>query len=76
MSGPGPPDQAGTLSVITPDVAGAGCLAGETRVLATRADLLDTGLTESWRAGWLTGPVVAVCTREAALLNACERGTA
>ncbi|MFD8316167.1 hypothetical protein [Kitasatospora purpeofusca] len=65
-------DRAGRLSVVTADAAGAGCLAGELRLLATRADLLDTGLTESWRAGRLTGPVVEVCTAEAASLNAAE----
>ncbi|MFJ4623644.1 hypothetical protein [Streptomyces sp. NPDC088812] len=69
-------DRAGTLSVVTPDAAAAGCLAGEMRLLATRADLLDAGLAESWRAGRLTGPVVAVCTAEAASLNDHEQGAA
>lgn len=69
-------DRAGNLAVVTPDAAAAGCLAGEMRLLATRADLLDAGLTESWRAGRLTGPVVAVCTAEAASLNAAERDAA
>ncbi|MFD8609450.1 hypothetical protein [Streptomyces sp. NPDC059631] len=69
-------DPAGTLTVVTPETAAAGCLAGELRLVATRADLLDAGLTESWRAGRLTGPVVEVCTAEAASLTAFERGIA
>jgi hypothetical protein len=69
-------DRTGNLTVVTPDAAAAGCLAGEMRLLATRADLLDAGLTESWRAGRLTGPVVAVCTAEATFLNAAEQGAA
>jgi hypothetical protein len=46
-------DRAGKLSVVTPDAAADGCLAGELRLLATRADLLDAGLRESWAAGRL-----------------------
>ncbi|MEU8542973.1 hypothetical protein AB0C52_23805 [Streptomyces sp. NPDC048717] len=69
-------DRAGKLSVVTADTAAAGCLAGELRLLATRSDLLDAGLTESWRAGRLTDPVIKVCTAEAASLNAAERGAA
>ncbi|MFK0047818.1 hypothetical protein ACIQU4_27785 [Streptomyces sp. NPDC090741] len=46
------------------------------RLLATRSDLLDAGLRESWRAGRLTGPVVEVCAREAAALNEAERSAA
>ncbi|MFJ6437755.1 hypothetical protein [Streptomyces sp. NPDC091416] len=51
-------DRAGKLTVVTPDTALTGCLTGEVRLLATRGDLLDAGLRESWRAGRLTGPVV------------------
>ncbi|KAB7839468.1 hypothetical protein [Streptomyces mobaraensis] len=69
-------DRAGKLSVVTPDAALAGCLAGELRLLATRTDLLDAGLVESWQAGRLTGPVVAVCAAEAASLNTFEQGAA
>lgn len=69
-------DRAGNLTAVTPSTAAAGCLTGEMRLLATRADLMDAGLTESWRAGRLTGPVVEVCTAEAASLNAIERGIA
>ncbi|MER6913979.1 hypothetical protein ABT354_20090 [Streptomyces sp. NPDC000594] len=65
-------DRDGNLTV----AAAAGCLAGEWRLLATRADLLDAGLREPWRAGRLTGPVVDVCTREAAALNSYERSVA
>ncbi|MFD5516362.1 hypothetical protein [Streptomyces sp. NPDC127066] len=65
-------DRAGALTVVTPSAAATGCLAGQMRLMATGADLLDAGLTESWRTGRLTGPVVAVCTREAASLNARE----
>ncbi|MFI8943267.1 hypothetical protein [Streptomyces syringium] len=66
-------DRVGNLTVVTPAAAAAGCLTGKMRLLATRADLLDAGLTESWRAGRLIGPVVAVCTAEAPSLNAAER---
>ncbi|MEU0846330.1 hypothetical protein ABZ370_43840 [Streptomyces sp. NPDC005962] len=66
-------DRAGTLTVVTPDAAGAGCLAGEMRLLATRSLLLDAGLRESWKAGRLTGPVLEVCTAEAAFLAAAEQ---
>ncbi|MFD4576750.1 hypothetical protein ACFWNK_30840 [Streptomyces sp. NPDC058417] len=66
-------DRAGKLSVVTPDTAADGCLAGELRLLATRADLLDASLRESWQAGRLTGPVVEVCTAEAASPTAFER---
>lgn len=69
-------DRAGRLTVVTPDTALGGCLAGELRLLATRGDLLDAGLRESWRAGRLTGPVVEVCTVEAASLNAFDRSFA
>ncbi|MFE9252879.1 hypothetical protein [Streptomyces sp. NPDC007088] len=69
-------DRAGKLTVVTPDTAMAGCLTGELRLLATRADLLDAGLRKSWQAGRLTGPVVEVCTAEAASLNASERSLA
>ncbi|WP_424892178.1 hypothetical protein [Streptomyces sp. XH2] len=69
-------NRAGTLSVVTPDAAVTGCLAGTMRLLATRADLLDAGLRESWKAGRLTGPVLDVCTAEAASLNAVEQGAA
>ncbi|RLU82569.1 hypothetical protein CTZ27_30070 [Streptomyces griseocarneus] len=69
-------DRAGTLSVVTPDAALTGCFAGTMRLLATRSDLLDAGLRESWKAGRLTGPVVDVCTAEAASLNAAERTAA
>ncbi|MER0477047.1 hypothetical protein ABR737_01510 [Streptomyces sp. Edi2] len=53
-------------------------LRGEKRLLATSADLLDldAGLRVSWRAGRLTGPVVDVCTAEAAAFNAAERSRA
>jgi hypothetical protein len=66
-------DRVGALSVVTPEAAWAGALAAQKRVLATRADLLDAGLTESYRAGRLVGPVVEVCTAEAASLNAAEQ---
>lgn len=62
----------GRLLVITPDAAAAGALCGRLAVLCTRADLLDAGLAESYRAGRLTGPVVDVCTTEAAAINAAE----
>ncbi|MGA5291594.1 hypothetical protein [Streptomyces pseudogriseolus] len=65
-------DHAGRPAVIAPDAAGAGCLAGTMRLLATRADLLDAGLPEPGRARRLTGPVAAVCTSEAASLNAAK----
>ncbi|MFF4534276.1 hypothetical protein ACFY1P_34015 [Streptomyces sp. NPDC001407] len=69
-------DRAGTLSVVTPDAALAGCLAGTMRLLATRGDLLDAGLRESWKAMRLTGPVTEVCKAEAASLNAAEQAAA
>ncbi|MFE0777025.1 hypothetical protein [Streptomyces sp. NPDC058861] len=66
-------DRAGKLTVVTPAAGAAICLAGELRLVATRADLLDAGLRESWRAARLTGPVVEVCMAEAASLTAFER---
>ncbi|WP_372411983.1 hypothetical protein [Streptomyces luteireticuli] len=69
-------DRAGRLTVVTPDAAARGCLAGEMRMLATREDLLDAGLRESWKAGRLIGPVVEVCTTEAASINAREQAVA
>ncbi|MFD8609584.1 hypothetical protein [Streptomyces sp. NPDC059631] len=69
-------DRAGKPTVVTLGTAAAGCLAGELRLVATRADLLDAGLTESWRAGRVTGPVVEVCTAEAASLTNFERSLA
>ncbi|WP_326790549.1 hypothetical protein [Streptomyces sp. NBC_00151] len=48
----------------------------ETAAAAWHLVLLDAGLTEAVRAGRLTGPIVAVCTAEAASLNAFEQGAA
>lgn len=56
-------DRAGLLTVTTPDQAAERYFAGTARLLATRAILLDAGLTVSWRAGRLTGPVAEACTR-------------
>ncbi|MGA5819835.1 hypothetical protein ACPC54_18485 [Kitasatospora sp. NPDC094028] len=66
-------DPAGKLTVVTPDAAWAACFGGTARLIATRSDLLDAGLRESWAAGRLTGPVVEVCAAEAAAINAAER---
>ncbi|ONK13241.1 hypothetical protein [Streptomyces sp. MP131-18] len=66
-------DVQGALSVATPDVAFDGVLAGRLRLLATRADLIDAGLRVSHRDRRLTGPVLEVCTAEAASLAASER---
>lgn len=66
-------DPNGRLSVVTPEVAAEGAFAHRMRVLATRADLLDAGLQVSARAGRLIGPVVEVCSAEAASLTAAEK---
>ncbi|MGK5529477.1 hypothetical protein [Streptomyces sp. URMC 129] len=66
--------RAGRLTVVTPGEAAVRCPRGEARLVATRGDLLDAGLRVSWAVGRLTGPVVEVCTAEAASLTAAERG--
>ncbi|WP_372412087.1 hypothetical protein [Streptomyces luteireticuli] len=69
-------DRTGRITVVTPDAAWKGYFAGEMRLLAHREDLLDAGLRESWKTGRLTGPVVEVCTAEAASLNVREQEVA
>jgi hypothetical protein len=62
----------GKLVVVTPEKAAKGVFQGRYSLLCTRSILLDAGLTESFRAGRLIGPVVEVCTREAAAINEAE----
>jgi hypothetical protein len=62
----------GKLVVVTPDEAAEGVFQGRYSLLCTRSILLDAGLTESFRAGRLIGPVVEVYTREAAAINEAE----